>query len=261
MAPAGNFEKLEIVLHYGADAVFLAGKRFSLRNFSGNFSLEEMADAIVLAHKHRAKAYVAVNIFARNEDLASLQEYITRLKSISPDGIIVADPAILTIARQNAPHIPIHLSTQANTTNVESVRFWQSQGVRRINAARELSLEEIKRIYLEAKEAGFFISILWGGEPTLRRDITDIIQFAKHKADFAFIGMVSNGYLIPKRINEFGDDLDLILMSLDSPAQEEHDRIRCLPGLYTKIIQSIEIIRKDYPHISLQFSFSINKSA
>jgi U32 family peptidase len=146
LAPAGNFEKLEIVLHYGADAVYLAGKTFSLRNFSGNFSLEEMADAIVLARKHRAKAYVAVNIFARNEDLGPLQEYITRLKSISPDGIIVADPAILTIARQNAPHIPIHLSTQANTTNVESVRFWQRQGVRRINAARELSLEEIAQL-------------------------------------------------------------------------------------------------------------------
>jgi MoaA/NifB/PqqE/SkfB family radical SAM enzyme len=123
----------------------------------------------------------------------------------------------------------------------------------------ELSLEEIKRIYLEAKDAGFFISILWGGEPTLRQDIRDIIKFAKTKANFAFIGMVTNGYLIPKQISEFGDDLDLILFSLDSPFQEEHDKIRNLSGLYDKIMDSISIIKEDYPHISLQFSFSISK--
>ena len=123
----------------------------------------------------------------------------------------------------------------------------------------ELSLEEIKRIYLEAKDAGFFISILWGGEPTLRQDITDIIRFAKHEASFAFIGIVSNGYLIPKRISEFGDDLDLLLLSLDSPIQKEHDKIRNLPGLYDNIMKSVEIIRENYSHISLQFSFSISK--
>ena len=127
------------------------------------------------------------------------------------------------------------------------------------SAKNELSLEEIKRIYLEAREAGFFITILWGGEPTLRRDITDIMKFAKYEADFAFIGMVTNGYLIPKRISEFGNDLDLILMSLDSPLQEEHDQIRVLPGLYEKIMDSVEIIKNEYPHISLQFSFSISK--
>ncbi|MFW9942322.1 MAG: radical SAM protein [Candidatus Thorarchaeota archaeon] len=132
--------------------------------------------------------------------------------------------------------------------------LWKDNSVK-----NELSLEEIKRIYLEAREAGFFISILWGGEPTLRRDITDIIKFAKHEADFAFIGMVTNGYLIPKHISEFGNDLDLILMSLDSPLQEEHDQIRVLPGLYEKIMEAVEIIKNDYPHISLQFSFSISK--
>lgn len=127
------------------------------------------------------------------------------------------------------------------------------------SAKNELSLEEINRMYLEAREAGFFITLLWGGEPTLRRDITDIIKFAKYEAHFAFIGMVTNGYLIPKRISEFGDDLNLILMSLDSPVQEEHDKIRALPGLYDKIMESVDLIKKDYPHISLQFSFSISK--
>ena len=132
--------------------------------------------------------------------------------------------------------------------------LWKDNSVK-----NELSLKEIKRIYLEARDAGFFISILWGGEPTLRRDITNIIKFAKNEAGFAFIGMVTNGYLIPKRISEFGDDLDLILMSLDSPIQEEHDKIRNLPGLYDKIIESVKIIKDNYPHISLQFSFSISK--
>ena len=132
--------------------------------------------------------------------------------------------------------------------------LWKDNSIK-----NELTLEEIKRIYLEAKEEGFLITLLWGGEPTLRKDITDIIQFAKHKADFAFIGMVTNGFLIPKRISEFGEDLDLILMSLDSPIREEHDKIRKLPGLYDNIMKSVEIIKRDYPLISLQFSFSISK--
>jgi MoaA/NifB/PqqE/SkfB family radical SAM enzyme len=132
--------------------------------------------------------------------------------------------------------------------------FWKNNSV-----TNELTLEEIKRIYMEAKEEGFFISILWGGEPTVRKDIADIIKFAKREAGFAFMGMVTNGFLIPKRISEFGKDLDLILMSLDSPVREEHDKIRSLPGLYDKIMESIEIIKRDYPHISLQFSFSISK--
>lgn len=146
LAPAGNFEKLEMVLHYGADAVYLAGKNFSLRNFSDNFSLDEMSSAITLAHAFSANVYVAVNIYARNRDLQSLHEYITQLTAIGPDGIIVSDPAVVSMVRKRAPDMPIHLSTQANTTNAESVRFWQSQGVRRVNAARELSLQEIKQL-------------------------------------------------------------------------------------------------------------------
>ncbi len=127
------------------------------------------------------------------------------------------------------------------------------------SAKNELTLEEIKRIYMEAKKVGFFVSILWGGEPTLRKDITDIIKFAKQKARFAYIGMVTNGFLLPKQISEYGDDLDLILLSLDSPVREEHDKIRALPGLYDNIMKSVEIMKKDYPLISLQFSFSISK--
>ena len=87
LAPAGNFEKLEMVLHYGADAVYIAGKMFSLRNFSDNFSMDEMSSAIKLVHSYSAKVYVAVNIYARNRDLQSLHEYITQLSAIGPDAL------------------------------------------------------------------------------------------------------------------------------------------------------------------------------
>ena len=146
LAAAGNFEKLEIVLHYGADAVYLAGKVFSLRNFSGNFSLDEIEAATRLAHACGARVYVAVNVFARPGDLISIESYIRRLKALSPDGLIAADPAIVAMIRRIAPATPVHLSTQANTTNDAAVRFWKAQGVRRINAARELSLAEIAKL-------------------------------------------------------------------------------------------------------------------
>jgi U32 family peptidase len=146
LAPAGNFEKLEIVLHYGADAVYLAGKVFSLRNFSGNFSLDEIEAAISLAHAYKARVYVAVNVFARPGDLDSIENYILQLKALAPDGLIAADPAIVAMIRSIAPAIPLHLSTQANTTNDAAVRFWKAQGVRRINAARELNLAEIAQL-------------------------------------------------------------------------------------------------------------------
>jgi U32 family peptidase len=146
LAPAGNLEKLEIVLHYGADAVYLAGKAFSLRNFSENFSLDEIEVAIALAHATGARVYVTVNVFARPGDLAALENYIHELRALAPDGLIAADPAVVALIRRIAPQMPLHLSTQANTTNDAAVRFWKSQGVRRINAARELSLTEIAQL-------------------------------------------------------------------------------------------------------------------
>lgn len=153
LAPAGNFEKLEIVLHYGADAVYLAGKTYSLRNFSGNFTLEQIEKAVELAHAYRSKVYVAVNIYPRNEDLMDLTAYLEKLSRINPDGIIIADPAVLMLARQIMPHVPIHLSTQANTTNWKAASFWRQQGVARINAARELKLSEISDMADKSKLA------------------------------------------------------------------------------------------------------------
>jgi putative protease len=146
LAPAGNPEKLEIAIHYGADAVYLGGKNFSLRNFSDNFTLEEIHEAIQYAHHRDVKVYVACNIFPRDDEIKAIREYLLELGRICPDAIIVADPGIMRMAHDVMPHIPLHLSTQANTTNIESVRFWEKHGVARINLARELSLAEIRKI-------------------------------------------------------------------------------------------------------------------
>lgn len=146
LAPAGDFEKLEIAIHYGADAVYLAGKDFSLRNFSGNFSIEELHRAIEIAHAHGVKLYLACNIYSRNFEQNALAAFLNVVGDIGPDAIIIADPGIFHEARKYIPHIAVHLSTQANTTNYNSAQFWQELGVRRINAARELSLKEIAQI-------------------------------------------------------------------------------------------------------------------
>jgi len=146
LAPAGSFEKLEVAVHYGADAVYIAGKAFSLRNFSGNFTEEELKSAIDYAHTQGVKVYVACNIFSRNHEQAAISAYLERLGAMGPDAVIIADPGIVLDAAARIPGVPIHLSTQANTTNYRSVRFWEKAGISRVNMARELSLGEIREI-------------------------------------------------------------------------------------------------------------------
>lgn len=146
LAPAGNFEKLEIAVHYGADAVYLAGKDYSLRNFSENFTPEELENALVFARKAGVKVYVACNIFSRNSEQETISDYLKNLARIAPDAVIIADPGILSEARRIMPEMPLHLSTQANTTNFRAALFWKNTGVTRINTARELSLKEIEEI-------------------------------------------------------------------------------------------------------------------
>lgn len=146
LAPAGNYEKLVTAVHYGADAVYLGGKRFSLRAKAGNFSEEVMAQGVQFAHEHGVKVYVTVNIFAHNTDLEGLDLYLQQLHKMGVDGVIISDPGILQYARRYVPNLPIHLSTQANVTNHAAASFWLDQGVERLNLARELSLEEIREI-------------------------------------------------------------------------------------------------------------------
>ena len=150
LAPAGTPEKLEIGVHYGADAVYLAGRDFSLRNFSANFSLEEMKAARRLTREKKVRMYVAVNIYSRNSEAQAIADYLTSLEAIEPDALIVADPAIFMQARKLIPHIPLHVSTQANTTNTGTARFWRDLGAVRVNAARELTLAEIRQMTAES---------------------------------------------------------------------------------------------------------------
>ncbi len=151
LSPGGSLEKLRIALLYGADAVYASGKDFGLRGFAHNLDTEELAAASLIAHRLGKKIYITVNIFARQPDLKKISPYLEYLQELKVDALIISDPGVLLLARKYAPQIPIHLSTQANTTNSSSVQFWQEQGVRRINLARELSFPEIAEIAKKSK--------------------------------------------------------------------------------------------------------------
>ncbi|MBF0101949.1 MAG: U32 family peptidase [Desulfobacterales bacterium] len=146
LAPAGNFEKLEIAIHYGADAVYIGAKGISLRNLGQNFSFNEIREAVDFAHKHHVRVYVACNIFARDVQFPEISEFLIHMGEIRPDALIISDPGILMEAKERVPQLPIHLSTQANTCNTKTVLFWESLGVNRVNLARELTLTQIKAI-------------------------------------------------------------------------------------------------------------------
>lgn len=154
LAPAGDYEKLKTAVHFGASAVYLAGKSFGLRAFAGNFDLDEMKDAVAFCHERGVKVYVTVNIYAKECDLPYLPEYLKSLAEIGVDAVLVSDPGIIELIHEYAPSLTIHLSTQANTTNSMAVRFWAKQGVKRIVLARETSLAELKEITACAHSLG-----------------------------------------------------------------------------------------------------------
>jgi len=144
LAPAGNMEKLKIAVHYGADAVYLGGQAFGLRNMADNFSVAEMGAALDFCHRKKIKAYLTINSYPRNESLPELEEYLAQIAPLPFDAYIVADPGVIDAVRQVSPERELHLSTQANTINWRSARFWHQQGVSRINLAREMSLDNIR---------------------------------------------------------------------------------------------------------------------
>ena len=146
LAPAGNFEKFLTALHFGADAVYLAGNRFGLRAFAGNFSDEEMQEAVKIAHSFGKKVYITLNIIAKDEDFDGLKEYLEFLQNIKVDAVIVADIGVMEFVRKYAPKIDIHISTQANIINSYTAKFFADLGVKRLILARELSLEQIKNL-------------------------------------------------------------------------------------------------------------------
>lgn len=146
LAPVGNINKLNTALHFGADAVYLAGKDFGLRAYAENFYYEEIIQAVTLCHSIGKKVYVTVNIFARNADFGYLNDYLQFLEKAEVDGIIVSDAGIVALALRLVPKLDVHLSTQANTTNKYAVSFWKDIGVKRVVLARELALDDIKEI-------------------------------------------------------------------------------------------------------------------
>ena len=146
LVPASSLEVLKTAVIFGADAVYIGGEAFGLRAKAKNFSMEEMAEGIRFAHEHQVKVYVTANILAHNYDLEGARAYFKELKEIGPDALIISDPGMFTIAKEECPEIDIHISTQANNTNYLTYQFWQKQGATRVVSARELSLQEIKEI-------------------------------------------------------------------------------------------------------------------
>ncbi|MCQ4086262.1 U32 family peptidase [Saccharibacillus sp. JS10] len=146
LAPAGNLEKLKFAVHYGADAVYIGGQSYGLRSNADNFSFEEMKEGVEFAKKYGAKVFVATNIYAHEEDLDGIANYLRNLQEAGIAAIITADPIIVETAKTAAPLIEVHLSTQQSTLNWQAVQFWKEEGLPRVVLGRETSLEEIAEI-------------------------------------------------------------------------------------------------------------------
>ena len=144
LAPAGDLEKLKIAIDYGADAVYLAGELFGLRAGAKNFTIEEMEEGVAYAHERGKKVHLTLNIFAHNEDISALEQYLDEIAHIPFDAFIISDAGIISLVMEKMPDREIHLSTQANTTNYRTAEFWHRQGVRRVVLGREMSLEDIR---------------------------------------------------------------------------------------------------------------------
>ena len=145
LSPAGDMNKLLTALHFGADAVYFAGKNFGLRAYATNFSDREIFEAVKVCHDAGKKAYVTVNIFASDRDFGALKDYLFLLEKAGVDGVIASDPGVAALVKKTTK-LPLHISTQANVTNRYAAGFWRDFGAERIVLARELSLSEIAGI-------------------------------------------------------------------------------------------------------------------
>ncbi len=146
LIPASSLEVLKVAVTYGANAVYIGGEMFGLRAKAKNFSMEDIAEGVKYAHAHNVRVFVTVNIVAHNNDLDGIREYIKELDEIGVDALIISDAGVFSIAKEVAPNMEIHISTQANSTNYATYNLWYQMGAKRVVAARELSLAEIKQI-------------------------------------------------------------------------------------------------------------------
>lgn len=162
LAPAGDMEKLKTALHFGADAVYFAGKKFGLRAFAGNF--EDIAEPVGYAHERGKKAYLTLNIYPRTGDKKEIIEYIKYIEKVKPDGVIVSDLGVMALVRKYAPSVELHISTQANTTNLMSAETYVDLlGAKRVVLARELPLEDIAEISKALKKKNAEVEVFVHG--------------------------------------------------------------------------------------------------
>ena len=153
LSPAGDMERLQMAVAYGADAVYLAGQLYGMRSFAGNFSREELAQAVKLCHSHGVRIHVTCNTMPRNNEMAGLPDYLSFLQELGVDALIIGDVGVLAQAKQYAPRVSAHMSTQIGVTNYAAAQFWYDQGAERVILARELSLDEIREIRSKSPKA------------------------------------------------------------------------------------------------------------
>ena len=146
LSPAGDLERLKVTLLYGADAVYIGGEKYSLRANADNFSIKDIQDGCIFAHKLGKKVFLTLNIVFHNEDMDDVESYINDVVNAGIDAFIVSDPFIINYIKNNYPDVEVHLSTQNSTTNYEAVKYFRDEGVDRIVLAREVSKKEIKEI-------------------------------------------------------------------------------------------------------------------
>lgn len=146
LAPAGTLEKLKTAIRYGADAVYIGGNAYGLRSRAGNFTYEEMEEAVAFAKEYGAKIHVAANMVTHEFDAKGAGEFFKELRDVGIDAVIVSDPALIEICLAEAPGLAVHLSTQSSAVNHETLAFWQNEGLERVVLGREVSMEEVKAI-------------------------------------------------------------------------------------------------------------------
>ncbi|MDH6366249.1 MULTISPECIES: U32 family peptidase [unclassified Breznakia] len=151
LAPAGDLARLKIAVRYGANAVYLGGKKFSLRSRASNFDIEDIAEGVQFAHAHGAHVHVTVNMLPHEEDLEGLEAYLKDLERVGVDAIIVASFHIMKLAKQVAPNLEVHVSTQHSSTNSGVIDFYEKQGMNRVVLARECTLDDVKATMQHAK--------------------------------------------------------------------------------------------------------------
>lgn len=178
LAPAGNFLKMQTAFACGANAVYLGLPDFSLRVRINDFNLKTLKEAIFYAHERKKKVYVTLNIFAHNRHLKNIPAHLKALREMKADALIISDPGIIALVKKYWPEAEIHLSTQANCTNIEAVKFWSKQGIKRIILGREVTIQEIKEIKKAAPkvELEYFIHgamcMAYSGRCFLSKEIT-----------------------------------------------------------------------------------------